>query len=66
MDAFDVKLDSLRNEILAETRRLNGRIDALEMKIDSFRNELLARMQGLEREVQISLEFREGLAALEA
>ena len=77
INALDMKIDSVRNELLARTDALDKRVssfrnellartDALDEKMDSVRNELLARMEGLEREVRISLEIRERLAALEA
>ena len=60
------KMESLRNELLAEIKRVDG-------KVDNVKNELLAEirrvdatMEGLGREVRTALEIRERLAALEA
>ena len=62
IDGVDTKVNALRNEtlsmkaeLLAEIRRLDGRIDGVE-----------ARIGGLDRQLQTAIDIRERLAALEA
>jgi tetrahydromethanopterin S-methyltransferase subunit G len=53
INALDMKIDSVRNELLART-------DALDKKMDSVRNELLARTDALDERVN---SFRNELLA---
>lgn len=58
-EKIDARFDALRNELLAEIKRLDATITAETRRVDE-------RIASLEREVQVALEIRERLAALEA
>ena len=52
---LNLKLDGMKGELLAEIRRLDTRINGVDVRID-----------GIDRNLQIAIEIRERLAALEA
>lgn len=56
---LDEKIGSLRNELLAEIKRVDSSLLAEIGRID-------ARVESLQREVGVALEIRERLSALEA
>lgn len=58
-EKIDARFDALRNELLAEIKRLDATITAETRRVDE-------RIESLEREVRVALEIRERLAALEA
>lgn len=73
MAVYDQVKRALQDVVAPELSAIRGEIRRLDEKIDSTKNELLAeikrvdsRMEGLEREVRVSLEIRERLAAIEA
>ncbi|MEM3486287.1 MAG: hypothetical protein QXI12_11775 [Candidatus Methanomethyliaceae archaeon] len=63
---LDERVESLRAELLAEMRRVEGRIDALDEKFTGRINALDEKFEGLKHEVRTVLEIRERLAAVEA
>lgn len=73
MAVYDQVKRALQDVVAPELSAIRGEIRRLDEKIDSTKNELLAeikrvdsRMGGLEREIRVSLEIRERLAAIEA
>ncbi len=56
---LDEKIGSLRNELLAEIKRVDSSLLAEIGRVD-------ARVESLQREVGVALEIRERLSALEA
>jgi hypothetical protein len=76
IDGVDAKLSSFRaetlsmkGELLAEIRRLDTRIDSVEVRIGGMETRIDrvdARIDGLDRHLQIAIDVRERLAALEA
>jgi len=56
---LDEKIGSLRNELLAEIKRVDSSLLAEIGRVD-------ARVESLQREVSVAIEIRERLSALEA
>ena len=76
IDAVDTKVTSprtemlsMKGELLAEIRRLDTRIDGVDVRIggmEASSDRVDARIDGLDRHLQIAIDIRERLAALEA
>jgi len=60
------KMESLRNELLAEIKRVDGKVDNVKGELLAEIRRVDATREGLGREVRTALEIRERLAALEA
>ena len=66
---LDERISGLKTELLAEIRRVDTRIDGVNTRIaglDQRMGGLEHRIDGIDRNLQIAIDVRERLAALEA
>ncbi len=62
----DEKIELVRNELKAEISGLKKDIDSLRNELDAFKNEFRAEIKRLDEKIDIAIQIRERLAALES